>query len=270
MSRRIAPPLLAALALAAACRRDPPAGAPDGGEVTLVPQATIDAGEARVVVAAEEVLRQPVVAAGRVAFDDQRVQHVLSPVAGRISRVLAQPGQAVEKGTPLVAIVSPEVGAAFADVVKAEADLGQAGAELARQQRLVAAHAGPARDLEAAEDAERRARAELARARQKAALLRAGDVDAVTQELTLRAAIPGEDRRRMGIFSLARRQGSVGWNKLALATVWNCKSTAGDSGSVCRHDYYHQAAPGQICRGNYGAARLARRRNLHRRVAQDL
>jgi cobalt-zinc-cadmium efflux system membrane fusion protein len=183
----------AALALAAACRRSAPAAAAhDGGEEVRVEQARIDRGDARVVAAAEQVLLQPVVAAGRVAFDDQRVQHVLSPVAGRISRVLAQPGQAVAKGAPLVAIVSPDVGVAFSDVVKAEAELAQAGAELARQQRLVAAHAGPARDLEAAEDAERRARAEVSRARQKAALLRTGDVDAVTQEVTLRAAIPGE------------------------------------------------------------------------------
>ena len=141
---------------------------------------------------AEQELRERVAAAGRVAFDDQRVQHVLSPVAGRVTRVLAQPGQRVARGTPLVALASPEVGLAFSDLLKAQADLTQAEAELTRQRRLVAAEAGPARDLEAAEDAHRKAQAELSRARQKAALLRAGDVDAVTQELTLKSALAGE------------------------------------------------------------------------------
>ncbi len=179
------------LALAGGCRSRPPA-TPRPGDERVLEQARIDRGEVRVVTASEQVLAEAVVAAGRVAFDDQRVQHVLSPVTGRITRVLAEPGQCVSRGAPLVALVSPDVGAAFSDVLKAQADLAQADAELARQRRLVGARAGPARDLEAAEDAQRRAAAELARSRERAALLRAGDVDAVTQELTLRAAIPGE------------------------------------------------------------------------------
>jgi cobalt-zinc-cadmium efflux system membrane fusion protein len=187
-------PLLATLVAASlACRGDSPATvAGDQGDEVLVEQARIDRGEARVVTVAEQELRQAVVAAGRVAFDDQRVQHLLSPVAGRITRVLAQPGQYVARGTPLVALASPEVGTAFSDLLKAQADLGQAEADLTRQRRLVDAHAAPARDLEAAEDTHRKAQAEVSRARQKAALLRAGDVDAVTQELTLKAALPGE------------------------------------------------------------------------------
>ncbi len=181
------------LAVALACRGGggPPATA-GGGDEVVVDRARLDRGEAEVVTAVEKDVTQAVVAAGRVAFDDQRVQHVLSPVTGRVARVLAHPGQRVAKGTPLVSLVSPDVGAAFSDLVKAQADLAQADAELARQRTLIAAHAGPERDLEAAEDAARRANAELERARERAALLKAGDVDAVTQELTLKAAIPGE------------------------------------------------------------------------------
>ncbi len=139
----------------------------------------------------EEDLPEPVSAGGRVVFDDQRVQHVVSPVAGRVVRVLAAPGDLVKKGSPLAVLLSPEAASAFSDVEKAAADLAQASAELDRQRKLVRAEAGPRRDLEAAEDAHRKAAAELARVRERAALLRASGLDAVTQELTLRSAVAG-------------------------------------------------------------------------------
>jgi cobalt-zinc-cadmium efflux system membrane fusion protein len=157
-----------------------------------VDAARFEHGEAQQVEAREQAIPLEVLAAGRVAFDDLRVQHVLSPVAGQVTRVLARPGDRVRKGTPLLGLLSPDVGSALSDVVKAEADLTQAAAELVRQQRLVEVQAGPRRDLEAAQDASRRAEAELARARQKAALLRPGGGDAVTQEYTLQSAIDGE------------------------------------------------------------------------------
>jgi cobalt-zinc-cadmium efflux system membrane fusion protein len=165
-------------------------GAADG-EI-LVPQEKVQRGEALIVDVREQELRQAIDAAGRVAFDDQRVQHLLSPVSGQVTRVLARPGQKVKPGTPLVALLSPEVGSALADVVKAEADLAQAAAELSRQERLAQAGASPRHDLEAAQEVHGKAVAELARARQRAALLRSTDFDAVSQELTLRSAIAGE------------------------------------------------------------------------------
>ena len=195
MSRRGLPALLAllpALALAPACRRGPTARAlPPEDELWVKPEA-IARGEVKLVRAAVRDLPQAVTAAGRIALEDLHVDHVFSPVSGRITRVLAAPGQRVEPGTPLVALQSPDVGGALADVVKAQADLEQAGADLARQRTLAAIHAASQRDLEGAQDAERRARAELERARLRAALLQAGAVDAVTQEFVLRSRIRGQ------------------------------------------------------------------------------
>ncbi len=144
-----------------------------------------------VVVRARDTM-EAVTISGRVAFDDTKIGHVFSPVAGRITRVLAEPGQHVVKGAPLVAILSPEVGGYMADLVKAGADKTQAEHEFRRQQELYAADVGAKRDLEAAQDALRKATAEYDRAKQLTELLASGNFDTVTQEYILRSPISGE------------------------------------------------------------------------------
>jgi cobalt-zinc-cadmium efflux system membrane fusion protein len=139
----------------------------------------------------DEEVSDSLVAGARIAFDDLRVGHVFSPVTGRIARVLAAPGARVARGAPLVTIVSPDVGAAYSDALKAEADEVAASHEAARQRELFAAHAGSRKDLEAAEATLRKADAELERARQKVRLLSAGSFDRVTQEYTLRSPVDG-------------------------------------------------------------------------------
>jgi cobalt-zinc-cadmium efflux system membrane fusion protein len=120
------------------------------------------------------------------------VTHVFAPVNGRVVRVLAQPGQWVERGSALLAMASPDIGQAFSDLVKAKADLTAAQSEFQRQKELVDAHAGARRDLEAAEDNFRKAQAELDRAQQKVSLLAPGSDAQVTQDYLLRAPIAGE------------------------------------------------------------------------------
>lgn len=129
---------------------------------------------------------------GRIAFADLYVAHVFSPVSGRIVAIDASPGDHVRKGAPLLELESPDVGAALADVEKASADLISAERELKRQRELVAAHAGAQRDLDQAESAYDRARAELSRAERRARMLRGKSLDYVTQRFILRAPIAGE------------------------------------------------------------------------------
>lgn len=138
-----------------------------------------------------------IAASGKIAFDDLRVSHIYSPVSGRITRLLAAPGQRVKKGAPLAVIQSPDVGSAFSDLGKAQADLVASEHELKRQRELYEAHAGAQRDLEAAEDNDGKAKAEMDRAQQKARLLRRGALNRVTQEYTLPAPIDGEVIARM-------------------------------------------------------------------------
>jgi len=133
-----------------------------------------------------------VVTSGRVTFDDLKVAHVMSPVTGRVIRIEAQPGQRVKKGDTLAAIESPDVGSAFSDLEKAQADSISAEKDFNRQKDLFDVHAGSQRDLEAAQGNFAKAKAELQRARKKAQLLRAGGANSGSQNYTLRAPIGGE------------------------------------------------------------------------------
>jgi cobalt-zinc-cadmium efflux system membrane fusion protein len=128
----------------------------------------------------------------RLTFHDAHVTHVFTPVTGRVVKIEAELGQTVKKGDALVTIQSPDIGQASSDYGKAEADLIAAEHDRNRKRDLYNSHAGSQADLEAAEDNFGKAKAELDRAKQKAALLRAGSVDTVSQTYLLRSLIDGE------------------------------------------------------------------------------
>jgi membrane fusion protein, heavy metal efflux system len=164
---------------------------PPAGQVWLTPAQVKDAKIEIQTVAAQDV-DDTILTSGRVALDDLRSGHVFSPVTGRVVKISAQLGEHVKKGDPLAVIESPDIGNAVSDVHKAEADLIAAEHDYKRKKDLFEQKAGSAADLEAAEDNWRRAKAEIQRARQKAYLLRAGNVDTVTQSYTLASPIDGE------------------------------------------------------------------------------
>jgi cobalt-zinc-cadmium efflux system membrane fusion protein len=179
--------------LALGCRERPvetPAPPPPSGEAWLNEK---QIGDARIAIELARVraVGAPVIAPARVAFNDLRVAHVFSPVAGRVMRVLAQPGDRVKKGTALASVHSPDVGQAFADLARAQADLQVSEQEERRQTELFEARAGSRRDLESAVAAAARARAEFARASQKARFLRSEGLQ-VTQSYEIQSPIDGE------------------------------------------------------------------------------
>jgi cobalt-zinc-cadmium efflux system membrane fusion protein len=131
-----------------------------------------------------------VLTSGKVAYDDQKVIHVFSPVTGKAVKVLAQLGNHVKKGDPLVVIESPDIGVATSDVGKARADLIAAEHDFRRQKELLDTHAASQKDFEVAADNYRKSKAEMERAEQKARLFRQGDVTG--QSYTLRAELDGE------------------------------------------------------------------------------
>jgi membrane fusion protein, heavy metal efflux system len=187
--------LLAASALAVSCNRlqaapEPAALAPPG-EVWLTAAQVQDAKIA-VAPVAEQNVDDTILTSGRVTLDDLRSGHVFSPVTGRVVRIDAQLGARVSKGDPLALIESPDVGTTGSDLNKAEADLIAAQHDFRRKKDLFEQKAGSAADLETSEDNYRRAKAEIERARQKAALLHTGGVDMVSQTYTLRSPIDGE------------------------------------------------------------------------------
>lgn len=186
-------PLLISISLAA-CTAKPSAPAPANipPDEAWLTSAQVTEGRLETKPVQEESVDDQIVTSGKVTFDDSRVSHMFSPVSGRVTRIEGLLGQRVKKGEPLAVIESPDIGLASSDVHKADADRIAAEHDLDRQRELLAAKATSQRDYEQAEDAYRKARAELERAQQKARLFRAGSVDVVTQSFTMRAEIDGE------------------------------------------------------------------------------
>lgn len=161
------------------------------GQVWITP-AQASESKIEVTTVGEQVIENSIVTSGTIMLDDLRSGHVFSPVTGRVVKIVAQLGQHVKKGEPLAIIESPDIGSAVSDTHKAEADLIAAEHDLRRKKDLYAQKAASAADVETSEDAERNAKAELERARQKQFLLRVGNVDAVSQTYTLPSPIEGE------------------------------------------------------------------------------
>lgn len=161
------------------------------GQVWLTAQQVKDA-KIEIQTVAEQDVDDTILTSGRVALEDLKSAHVFTPVTGRVVKIEAQLGQRVKKGDPLAVIESPDIGNAVSDVHKAQADVIAAEHDFKRKKELFEEKAGSAADQEAAEDNWRKTKAEVERASQKAFLLRAGNVDSVTQTFTLTSPIDGE------------------------------------------------------------------------------
>jgi membrane fusion protein, heavy metal efflux system len=133
-----------------------------------------------------------VVTSGKVTFDDLRVSHVMSPVTGKVTRILASPGQRVKKGQSLATILSPDIGTAFSDLGKAKADFEAAERDYLRNKDLLKDHAVAEVVYETSLNNHEKTKAELARAQQKVKLLSRGQIDEVTQEYVVVAPLDGE------------------------------------------------------------------------------
>jgi membrane fusion protein, heavy metal efflux system len=185
----------AALALPVGCHRSHASTKADGvapppGEVWLNDRQVTEA-KLEVKPLEEQVVDDTILSSGKITFEDVRVAHVFSPVTGRITKVHAELGARVKKGDPLATLESPDIGLVSADLHKAQADQIAAEHDYDRQKELYEKHATSQKDLEAAEDAFRKAKAELERARQKAFLLQ-GVGAGVSQSYVLKAALDGE------------------------------------------------------------------------------
>jgi len=100
----------------------------------------------------------------RLTWDEERTVRVFPPFAGRVTRMIARPGDAVASGSPLAEMSSPDFGQAQADARKAQAALALASQALARQKELNAHGVTSAKDLQQAEADAESARAENDRA----------------------------------------------------------------------------------------------------------
>ena len=84
----------------------------------------------KVIPAAEAVFQETIETDGRVALNDDFVTSVFSPYSGRVTRLIARPGDRVSRGDPLFAIQASELVQAQSDLISAAAAARTAKAQL--------------------------------------------------------------------------------------------------------------------------------------------
>jgi len=127
---------------------------------------------------------------GAVTPDVNRSVPVLSLAGGRAVDIRAKLGDEVTKGQVLLVINSPDVSQAFSDYQKAQADEAFAKQQLARAQDLFNHGATSKQDLEAAENADKKAEVDVRTAQQHASVLGA-DLSNPSPLISIRAPISG-------------------------------------------------------------------------------
>lgn len=127
----------------------------------------------------------------RIALDEDVTARVSAPVAGRVLQIHVQAGDKVARGAALVTIDAPDLGAAVADLGKAEADRKRKLDAYLRAKQLYEGEAIARRDLESAEADLRAADAEIQRARLRVHNLNRDSERIEDERLVLRAPVAG-------------------------------------------------------------------------------
>lgn len=128
---------------------------------------------------------------GRIAYDENRTSRVSSPVAGRVVKLEAQPGDMVKAGQPLLWLDSPDLGSAVADLRKAEADQHQKRLAFQRARSLFEGEVLARKDLESAEADLKQSGAEAERARARVKNLAPGGSVGDGNRYALKAPLAG-------------------------------------------------------------------------------
>lgn len=127
---------------------------------------------------------------GRISFDEDRTQHVASPIDGRATAILVKLGDRVRAGQPLIQLSSPNVGPLQADAQKAASDLTVAEKAMDRIRKLQAEGAVAEKEVALAEGELRKAHADQARSTAQLKALGVSPSDPAVN-VALRAQIAG-------------------------------------------------------------------------------
>ena len=107
---------------------------------------------------------------GRLVWDDNVTVRIYSPFAGRVTRILAEPGQLLKQSDTLALIASPDFGQAQADARKAATDYVLAERTVSRIRELFEHGATAQKELQSAEADIARAASEKQRTEARLAL----------------------------------------------------------------------------------------------------
>jgi membrane fusion protein, heavy metal efflux system len=112
----------------------------------------------------EVVFRTEHLTEGKIGVDEDRATLVFSPYSGRVTKLLAKPGDTVKAGQPLFVVEAPDMVQAQNDFITAISNLNKARsalelAKIVEQQNktLFESRAGPLRDLQQSQAAARAA-----------------------------------------------------------------------------------------------------------------
>jgi len=131
-----------------------------------------------------------VTANGTVTPDVNRTIHVTSMGSGRVTDLKVRLGDQVKKGQLLMTVSSPDLAGAVADYEKARADEDLARRAQDRAQLLYDRGALAAKDLEAAQNAEMKAKVDVSTAEEHIRVL-GGDPKSTNGIIPLRAPVSG-------------------------------------------------------------------------------
>jgi len=183
--------LLLGLAAGMACTTDTPA-ATNKAPVTIDPD-VFEADHPELFKTAKAETRSlptEVTANGTVSPDVNRTIHVTSLGGGRVVDLKVKLGDTVEKGQTLLVISSPDLSGAFSDYQKAKADEVLSHKALDRAQMLYDRGAIAAKDLEAAQDTEDKAKVDVETADHHVRIL-GGDPAHPSPLIELKAPVAG-------------------------------------------------------------------------------
>jgi cobalt-zinc-cadmium efflux system membrane fusion protein len=138
--------------------------------------------------AVAEESRETVRLPGRVVWDETRTVRVMAPLGGRITRLLAAPGEQAKIGSPLALIASSELGQAQSEARRADADLDLAQKNLSRARELHEHGVVPLKEVQSSQADHDRAQAEKDRTRARLKVYGASVQD---QEFALRSPVAG-------------------------------------------------------------------------------
>ena len=125
-----------------------------------------------------------------VSPDVQRTVHVTSLTGGRVTDIRARLGDQVRQGQVLVVIHSSELAAAISDYKKAQADEALTRKAFERAQLLNSRGALAQKDLETAQDAEEKARVDVAASAERIRLL-GGDLEQLSPVIEIKSPVAG-------------------------------------------------------------------------------
>jgi cobalt-zinc-cadmium efflux system membrane fusion protein len=166
-----------------------------------------------------------VVLLGELAVDQRTYAEVGTPVAARVTRLLANAGDSVRAGQTLAELTSPELGRERAEYLSANARLTLAEAALDRKRSLAAEKIAPLREVQEAESAAGEARAALRSSRAAIAAYGveppANDGDDSTSSLfVLRSPVAGVVIERASVVGQMLDPAVPAFRIADLSTLW--------------------------------------------------